>query len=815
MEGTGLSALLGFSSLASSAPPKISTFDHLFTVPSQQKQEIALCMDGSGSTLFDQAKSFDGKGFKQIYSEAMQKLNNELPKHTVVCWSSAAKELVGDELQQYRQAVQNGIPMAEVISNMNGGTDPQYILPLLKNRTSVLVTDGEINEPQIAALRSKISTSGIGSVFLVIVPHIDQYKDMYSDNKNVEISVKDSIKLSIPQAFSERLATVIIWNYRKKSFELIPELTAPWVDQTKSLMEILENPVPVMAPGEFLTKSNNQYKSFSLPNLMDWLRNNNVDESTLEKLVDTGVTASIRQQASAQQRDTWNLCIQNTFNKILGQKMKISFVEIPVPENATMIERIKIGSQNERSAKKLETTFRHQLGEVCSKLSIGQTISEMKNVAAAKSKQTVANVAAFSTMKQEDKLAEIASALCVGDCGICGENTNVFKTISIPTKLLLQFSLCQYEKQVQGKKNKTQTLKLLNFEDLKTALESFPPKLYFLDLCTGCANSSLTKAKLPTDPENCVTGLVPQNQVINEFGHKVITERLFVCPLIRSELIADNCDPNDPRLSFARQTLRGFISKAIGLEPASQECLTACLMFLSALATNKDNAQLVFPNQKSLLSGGKQNKYGESVGRLFKPTGGKISAQTLNLIAMCENVIEMAEIPVLPESNKLLLLCLIERKVTILMTAQKQRTNIFRKLALVLDEIRAKGDSKEKEKFGINGSMLETIQKSVNNKVYGEENGKLMDTFVATYFQNTMGWDLQAIAQNEKYLVQTLNAKCVKEVAEALNTNEDYLQKMIERSKMTSDSFIQLIPAFVNSLANHQGDKMDVLMKFI
>lgn len=815
MEGKNLSSLFGWSSIASNTPPKIATFNHLFTVPNQEKQELALCIDGSGSTLFDQTRSHDNKSFSEIYAEALLVLTNQIPNHKVICWSSTAKYLVGDELQQYESAIQNRVPIAQIISGMNGGTDPQHILPLIKNRTSILVTDGDITDQAIAAMRNKIPASGIGSVFLIIVPHIDQYKNMYNDNKNVEVSTKDSIRLSIPQAFSERLATVIIWNYRKKVFELIPELTAPWVDQTKSLFDLLDNPVPVMAPGEFLTKCGNQYKSFSLPNLIDWFKNNNVDEDTIEKLVEMDITSAIRQQASAQQRDAWNLCIQNTYNKILNQKMKSDFVEIPVPENATMIDRIKITTQNDRAYKKLEATHSQKLGVICAKLSIGQTVSEMKNVGAAKSKQTIANVAAFSTMKQEDKLAEISSALPQGDCSICGEHTHVFKTVSVPAKLLLQFSLCQYEKQVQRKKNQMQTIKILDLEALKVALETYSPKLYFMDLCTGCTNTALTKAKLPSDPENCVTGLVPQNQIIDAQGHKVITERLFVCPFIRGDLILDSCDPNDSRLSFARQTLRGFISKAINLDPAGQDCLTASLMFLSAMANNKESAQLIFPNQKSLLSGGKNNKYPDSVGRLFKPTTGKISAQTLSMIAIVENVIELAEIPVLPESTKLLLLCLLERKVTILITAQKQRTIVYRKLTTVLDEIRTNGDSKEKEKFGISAFMLEGIQKSTNNKVYGDENKQLFDTFIATYFQNVMGWNVQSIADNEKHLLQTLNATNVKEVATALNLNEDYLQKMIERSKMTSVDFMHLIPAFVNALVNHSGDKTDVMMKFI
>jgi hypothetical protein len=697
---------------------------------------------------------------------------------------------------------------------MNDGTDPQTVLPYIKNMTSIIVTDGEISEQAIVSIKNKIPTSGIGSVFLVIVPHIQSYKNMYNGMANVEVSAKDSIRLSIPQAFSERLATVIIWNYRKKIFELIPELTAPWVDQTKSLSDILNSPVPVVVPGEFITKYNGQYRSFSLGKLLDWLKENPVDETNISKLVELGVRAAIRQQGSPQQRDAWNNCMQSIFHKVLSAKVKMEFIEVAAPANATMLERIKITSINDKEWKRIDTIHRQKLSELFANLLIDKTVGELKSVGSAKASQTVANVAAFASMKQEDKLSEISSVLIKDLCTICGEHTHVFKTISVPTKLLLQLPSCKVEKQVARKKGKMETVKFLDMDLMKSSLEENPPKLYFLNLCTGCANISLNQARLHNDPENCVTGLVPQNQsVVN--GVQTVTDRLFLCPFISEDKITDLSDPNDPKLSFSRQWLRGFISKAIGLDPASKETLNASLMFLTSLANDKATALMVFPNQKSLVSGGRNNQYPATIARLFKPSLQKISAETLNLISIVSDVVELADMPVLPESNRLLLLCLLEKKVNILITAKHQRDKVSTILDTVLDEIRSHGDSKNREKFGITSSMADLIRSSDSIASYKTQNTELLNKFVATYLQNVMNFNVQSVAMQEVSLIKVLNATTIKEISDGLHTNEEYLQRMIDRSKLTSGEFISMIPKFVNELITNNGDRMNVMMKFL
>lgn len=808
IESFQMESLFGFINLANQAPPKVESIDSLFQQQQLKNQEIVLCVDTSGSTTFKTTFTHDNKGFAQVYSEAVKLLSKMLPHHKVVCWSSKAKELVGEELTIYNNALANAIPIAEVIKDMNEGTEPDTILPFVKNKSVVLLTDGEISESSANNIRNKLINSGIGSVFLVIIPHIDSYKNMYSANQNVEVSAKDSIRLSIPQAFSQCLATVIIWNYRKKEFEFIDELSASWVDTKKPLSDILSNPVPVTKVGEFLVKNNDKYLSFSLENLIGFLKVKNIDENTLMKLDELGVSLAIRQQASIKQRDDWNLCIQNIFTKILSQKVQKDFNEKDIPDDISMVERIKIILQNDKERTKIENIHKHKLGELCGKLSVGQTVGEIKNVAAAKVKQTVANVNAFATMKTEDKLSEISQVLIHGDCTICSESKPIFKTISIPTKLLLQMSMCNYEKQVT-QKNKVKTIKFLDLEQLKASLENNPPKLYFLDLCAGCCNVSMTKAKLPSDPENCITGMVPQN--IKDGN---VIERLFVCPLIDEKYITDLSDPNRSELSFARQTLRGFISKTMNLDPASQECLTASLMFLSSLATNKENSRLIFANQKSLLSGGRQNKYPETVGRLFKPTTGKLSSQSLSMIAIVENVVELAEFPILPESTKLLLLCLLERKVTILLTAQTQRKNVIKKLDLVFEKIRSNNNTNYQE-FGISDLQFEAIKGAESLEKYIENNKDQYTSFIATYMQNVMNYNIQEIARHEQSLMNVLKASSIDEIAKSLYINTDYLNKMILRSNMTHEDFMKMIPHYISALCKKDGDRTGITLSFV
>ena len=810
---TDVSSLFGWSSLAQTAPPKIANVDPLFTNVSSDRQEIVVCTDCSGSTLFDANKAHDGKGFSEIYAEAMHALNSQLPKHKVICWSSEARELSGDELVNYNHLVENKIPIASTIKGMNGGTEPQNILPLVKGKTVVLVTDGEIGDNAILQIRNKLQASGIGNVFLIIVPHIDNYKDMYSNNKNVEVNVKDSIRLSIPQAFSERLATVCIWNYRSRNYEIISELTAPWCDASKTLSEIINNPVPVVPAGQFLIKHADHYKSFALDKLIDWLQVNNIDEKTIARLAEYDVQSAVRQQASVAQKDAWNLCIQTIFNKIVAAKVKNEFVETPIPADAPMLDRIRIVMDNEKRQWKLTDTYKKDLGEICGKILVNKSLAEIKSVGAAKAAQTVQNVSAFATMKQEDKLTEISKALVKGDCAICSAEGEVFKTIAIPCKLIVALGLCVDER-VVNRKNKSQTIKTLNLESMKNALDLHAPRFHFLDLCSACANVSCTQAKAQGDPEYGITNLIPQNQVVGPNGQSMYKDRLWLCPIIAEDKMKPESDPNESKLSYSRQWLRGFISHIMGLEVAGQECLNACLLFLTSLAHSKEDALLVYPNQVSLLRGGRVDRYTESVGRLFKPTAKKISKEILTTIVLVSDVIEKAEMQVLPESNKLLLLCLLERNIMVLINAKKQRDSVVDKLKSVLADIKNdKGNKADVDKFGIPDALIADIKSS--SDFYGE-NLELCNKLIATYLQNVMHININAYAIHERSLLKVLQIQSFSDVADGLGIHSDYLHKMVTRSGMTDDQFMQMIPQFVNAIVkSDQSHNMEIMMKHL
>ena len=809
--GPSFSSLFGssFSSLAESAPQVVESIIHLFTKAQQKKPEVDLWLDGSGSTCFDKTKSHDGKTFDKIYAQSLAKLLSLLPECRLGLWSSTAKIPVGDELKLCLELIKSETPFAITIPGMNGGTNPETILAYTQGKTVVLVTDGEIQN--IETVRQRLIGCGIGSVFLVIIPHIDTYPNMYNNNANVEVDAKGSIRLSIPQAFAGFLATVIIWNYRKQAFEMISELSAPWVDVNKPLTELLTTPVPTVVPGEFLTKCDGQFMSFSFDKVLDWIKNHNLDENTINDLANRGVKDSIRQYGNAKQAETWDLCVMTAFNKVLAEKVKHDYVEVPVPNDLPILERMKIGVKNEHEMKRLDSIHRPKLAELFSKLLVGKTVGQIQNVAAAKTTQTIANVSAFQSMGQDAKLAEIAPVLVKSDCSICGTETECFSTISYPAKLSTQLLLCKEEKVIPGKKGKSRTVTNLDIDGMRLAFTAYPPKLHFLQLCTGCASNCLKQAHLPTDPEYGLTGLIPQNQVGG-----VVVDRLLLCPLITPERITDTSDPNDSRLSFARQWLRGFVAKTVGIDPAGAECMTVALMLLSALAHDEESAKVIFANQKSILSGGRNNKYKETVSRLFVPSSKKVSGETLMLISIVEEVIEKAGFPILPEANKLLLLCLIDRKVNVLIFAKNQRTKTFAVMNTVLHQIKEGGDSKDKEKFGISGEMCKDIQSAASVQVYKESHPEQLDRFVATYMQNVVGVNLQHIANQEASLIGVLNATNVKHVADGLYINVDHLEKMIARSKMTPDEFVLMVPKFIESLV-HDGGKnhMAVLEKYL
>jgi len=800
-----------WNNIASQVPIKVPSMDGLFRNIKTGNIQIAVAYDGSGSTVFGGSKSVNNEGFDEIYAEALKQLQNELPSdHEVICWSSEAIVMKDKELETFKNAINNRIPFATIITKMNGGTEPQTIIPLAIGKTVVIITDGEIGDNAVNTIQRQISTSGVGAVFLVIVPHIDSYKNLYN-NAQVESSAKDSIRLSIPQAFSGKLATVAVWNYKKKTFDLVSELTAPWAKHNKSLGEALNNALPIIPSGEFLIKNDkDQYQSFSLDELVEWLSKNPVDETTVQKLADLEVGNAVRQQASPTQRDKWNICIQQIYGKILEVKVKNEYVDEKVPENANIMEMIKITRNNDVSRKKVENKYKDAIGKVCEKLLVDKTVGEITNIAQAKVTQTKNNVFQFQSMKSSDKLDELASALVFGKCAICNqENTNIFKTIIFPGKLIPFLSTCKTEKVVNGKKNKKTTLNLVDIEALETVLTTHRPRFHFLDLCAECAKVSVEqcKQKHNTSIEYDVTGLIPQNT----------DEKLVLFPFVDPSKIHNTTNPNEQQLSYARQWLRGFISKYIGLDPASQDCMKACLCFLTKLANNKENAEVVFGTQVSLMRGGAQDKYRDLAGRLFYPNTRSLSSEALTIISLVEEVIEKTERPILPEVNKLLLLCLLARQVTPLIIAKNNREKATAKLYETLERLIKGENSLMLEKFGIVDEHVKIIKTFTTARDFKSAHDELFTRFLATYLQNTMNMNIQQIVTKENYIGKVLNASNMGDAAEGLNLNVEYLNKMVARSKLADSEFLTLAPKFIAELVsnNFTENKMDLYQKFL
>ena len=415
-------------------------------------------------------------------------------------------------------------------------------------------------------------------------------------------------------------------------------------------------------------------------------------------------------------------------------------------------------------------------------------------------------------MKQEDKLSEISTALPVEDCGICGNHTHVFKTVSIPCKLIIQMMMCRDEKQITGKKNKTQTVNMLNMENFKMALEAYKPRFHFLNLCSECANVSMAQARLPSDPEYGVTNLIPQNQ--NDNG--VVNERLLIFPFIAPENIQEGSNPNESRLSFARQWLRGFISKNIGLDPAGNDCLLGSLMFLTSLANDKDTARMIFANQTSLLRGGRIDRYPQTVGRLFKPNTQKISAEVLTLISLVQEVIDLTGMQTLPEANKLLLLCLLDRRISILIHAKNMRTRATENMDKCIKTIFAGQKSEYTERFGIDQKTVDAITHCKSAESFKVDYDHIYNQCIATYLQQYSNLDLKNIAFQEEQLMKIIQSSSIKDMAKPLNINEDHLRKMVERSQMDEETFVNMVPKFIKGMINvDAANKMGVMMQFI
>lgn len=771
--------------------PIESAFNALKSVP----QEVVVAVDGSGSTLFNNTLAYDGKGFSSIYIEALKKLHENLPNHEIIAWSNSAIPLTGHHRSMYDNCITNGIPFTDQISQMNQGTAPQSILPLVRGKTVVLVTDGEILDRDIAVVRSGLPTSGITSVYLVIVPHIDNYPNLY--RQNVESNAMESIRLSIPQAFSSCLATVLVWNYKTREYIMISDLTAPWVDKSKSLLELLSANCVRVLPGEFTIKIGDSMKSFSLSNLLSIMKQNTISEELLLKLKEYGVHLAIRQQGNEEDANNWNNVVQPKINELLEKYLQKESVGAP-DENCSLLDRIKWSVQNQAKENELMNNFYKEFG--C--LIITKTVGQITSIGAAKAAQTNANVANFQKLDKNEKLTAMTDVLVRDECTICGIEQNVFSTVAFPSQTLLQMKNC-----VRQIKQKKRTITILDPFAMRDVLSNDPPRLHCTKLCVTCANTCLNKAHHPSDPEYGITNLYPSNmQVIN--GINTVVTRLLLYPLIDPKFMTETSNPNDPKVSFTRQMMRAFMSQHMQFDVAGADCMNAIMMVLTCLATDKEKAEIIFANQVSLLRGGKVDRYRATVGRLFYPLVGKISPEVLTQIAIVEPVVEMAELPVLAESKKLLLWCSIGRKINILLNASKMRAQAVNKLDETLTTFQ------NTNKFGMTNEMVEEIKNAPSIEAYKSTYPENITKFLAYYMQNTMNADFAFFSRNEESMRKIMAAQSLIEIAHGLNIDITFLEKMVTGSGMTPQEFMSKIPNFVKAMVGVEGDISKVIDQF-
>ena len=775
----------------------------VFSLVKKSKVPVSGWTDLSGSTLFDSKKASNGDTFNIIYAKALQIIWPVMKNFKNGIWSSQARMLDSNELVTFANNIENTLPLASSFQNMNGGTSPEDIIPKIRDQIAVIITDGAIPPNSIEIISKKILDSGVVGVFLVIVPHIDEYPNMYASN--VEANAKDSIKLSIPQAFSSKLWGVMVYVHSKKTFEMVPELCAKHVNTTITISvdnctnnkfsEFLSNPIPTALPGEILTmNSSDVVHSFSIEKLIPVVNLVESNYETIEllvtQLVDYGICTAIRQNASASEKEAWNNCVNSLYMKALSAKIGSEMKLPEIDPNADLLEQIKIARQNDVARKREEAKYTREVNQLCSQLFVDKTVREMTNIAMAKQKQTANNVKLGQTLALDDKLATISNVLPMGTCTICGTGDHCFKVCLIPAKLLEKMGLCTQERSV-GKKGKKMVF--LCLDPLKKTLEESAPRLYDMELCGGCANDCINRAGHPSDPVGCgITRLVPQN-----LTNGIVNYHMIVLPLVSPANIDDRCDPNRSELSLARQWLRGFVSKTMKLDVAGQDTLTACLNFLCSLATDKESAQLIFANVVSLLrGGGKNTRYEDTVRSLSQLSTKTSSAEQMNWQALCDRLIQLGEIPIQihPKRYKLSFLNALTDQIKRLINTKNAIERGKKKLELVLSAIQSGSNAHpDMIKFGIDVPTAEQLRAEGDNV-----SAETRDKFLETYLQSAISVD--GSQKVEATLMAVLSATAIGELATALNLDPAFFDRMLTRSNTTELELLKMIPDFVNDL---------------
>lgn len=776
--------------------------------------KVIAAIDGSGSTTFTTSgNSFDNLNFAQIYSYALNVLHRDIltaipTPYDLYGWSDDVKKFSKTECDTYLRCIEIGTPFAQQILGLDSGTQPFKLLEFMKNTATVLVTDGDIPHDQVKRIQANIKSINSGPVYLIIVPHIGVHKDMYK--KDVEANAMNNINISIPQAFAEKLACVLIWHHRKKTFELIKELTAPWLlpniveDDIASVFKV---PMPLITQGSYLLRVNDSYKTFSVDDIVNYVRSDNNEpiEHIVDKLVKYNVSNAIIQQGNVIDKEKYNAMCLNLFNKGMNEYMQAYKEE--TSDTTDILELIKLSVKNNNNKKKLESEYVNKYKNIFNNLMINKTVGEINNIAAAKTLQTKDNVKSFQAMPVSNKLMEISCVLCTGECTICTTTTNVFKVVSIPADFFTYLFTTITEKESRNKKGRITVIKKLNITDFKAHLSTHKPSLYYMNLCHTCANETIQRAKLNDDPEYGITGIIPQNIVDGN-----VKNRLMLLPLIDPKNINDYCNPNEPRLSFCRQVMRSFISKYTDLDVQGEDTMVALLMFLTFLANNKENANLIFATQMSVLRGGGRDKYAESVARLFKPTVAPISSQVLERIMAVENVVELAELAVLPESRKLLLLCLIERRITPLLHANNYREKSIAELKnLLLNRSPANErrlnlaydfSEDQLKELVITPETLDISKFSANVAFNVQQRGIHIDQIIAC----------------ENNLKAILTSEDSDTLAKSLELDPGYFKNIIEKCGISDAQFIKIIPQFISDIIGVKGDSkrvMDIILDHV
>lgn len=761
------------------------------------KLNTSVCIDLSGSTTFKENLSHDNKTFSEIYCEALQKLYKELDITNVqnIGWSDNAKILVGEDNVKTICCIENLIELAEEIEGMSGGTFPEKLIPLLENKIGIIVTDGCINVSSLEYIKQNIDN--LGPIYLVIIPHIDSHKELYSGPKDEFLNdYRTNVNISIPQAFSQKLGSVFIYNYNYKTFDRINELTAPW--SNVELKDIQNMNCPNFSSTHIPIMSNGNTYTCDLVNLLK-CDINVFNEEFIDYMITLNLKDSIRQNATQKQKDDWNNLIKHIYVYHFNIMFDSLVLDKPIITE-TDFAKFNQFIQTKKKKQSVEQIFCQKLGKKIQSLYVDKTVGEMTTIGSAKVVQTQLNVSQFKTMNIENKLACISPSLIKDVCSICMEETNVFSILSIPCDLIKELTTCTYNISV-GKKGAIK--KMINVNKMREVLEANRPFYHYTKLCSECANHAEQMLKHNSDPEYGITKLIPQNT--KENGE--ISSRLVLYPLIDPQYMNTTCNPNTDILSFARQWFRGIIANFVGIEPASQECLLCCLMFLTCIS-NESNALTIYANQLSLIRGGANDKYGATIGRLFELNNAPINKENLIIISIVQEVIEKANIPINDQNIKLLLLCLIEKRFIMTKNINNIKNIICAKLDKLIINIITNKHVEEQDviDFGIN---LEMLQK------YNNISDIKTDPHYTECCLNYM---------KVKYNMKIFNFDdCVKNLSEAITINDiaynlgidiTYLTNIVKKLAYSDSQFINITKDFINALIT-SSNTIQTIVSFI